>query len=242
MKTLPEARLINNISGLQGIVSKENSHLFNMFFEIPYKTIDLDAFIHQKKQLDKDNTPFCVELTDEVELNIHSFFKSQDPTFTSVSTRLIHDINTFVSSNKKVNSLLSAKMVRNDQDITDWLYCFDLVWPQFGDTRLAFQKWFHFYGVGEEKDMQNLVFFEDGKPVGIATLHFFAGVVGPFSIAVIPAKQKAGIGQFILEELAMIITNLKYQYVVGQGSEEGLKLYKKADIQILGQTTRYYFN
>lgn len=241
MLSIPNTSIYST-PALEGVVTNLNSHLFNMFFENKnIQFLNDDELEHIKRLL--GSTPYCIELTDTVPDCIHQLIKIQNPNFISVSTRIYHDINRFPKAeNHTANNMLEIKLTKSENDFHDWLSCFEKVWPNFGSTKIAFQKWISSYGFDPTNSMQNFICYRDKKPVGIASLLFDYGVVGPFSIAVIPQAQKSGVGNFVVGALAGIIKNCGYRYVVGSGSEDGIKLYEKFNIIKIGTTTRYFFN
>jgi GNAT superfamily N-acetyltransferase len=238
MKVIPGASLDSSIHGLTAIKTNQPFHLFNMYFESlginKLTTSDIEKLKSQNQ-----NMPFCIELTDKVPNHIHKIIEKQNTTFQTTSTNIYYDIHLYKI--KSATTKYELRRLESKEDLKDWIACFKKVWPDFGDPK-AFEIWFEHYGFDRDKDLQSYTCFENNQAIGIATLHFNSGVVGPFNIAVIPEKQKHGAGQFILNEVLKMSKDRGYRYVTGSGSDEGLKLYKKLDIKTFGTTKRYFFN
>lgn len=156
----------------------------------------------------------------------------------AASTDVAFDLKGFEMPLPKIKGLEISR-VDNQEDLTGWMDCFFRTFSFPKDGVDLYARWARAYGFDKSLSCQNLLAKAEGKPVATATVVFSSGIAGIYSIGVPTEERGKSYGTAISIAAADFAKNQGYRYVVGTGSDEGMQVYRKANIFELGATTPY---
>ncbi|RYZ73952.1 MAG: GNAT family N-acetyltransferase [Proteobacteria bacterium] len=106
----------------------------------------------------------------------------------------------------------------------------------------AFNRWSTCYGFEKSLPLQNIAIMHGDRAVAIATYFSDSKVAGIYSIGVDPEFRRRGLGLQIAANIAEKAQARGVRYLVGNGSEEGMHVYRKAGVRVIGVAQRWIFD
>lgn len=237
---IPGAKLENGIRGLEGVVTKRPSALFNFFIATSeIASLDKDGVRSLVADFRSQSLPLCIELQQNTPQDIFDFVMSLNPAASDPSTQVIYEAQSIVPVQAPRGC--SLRLMEDESDVRAFLQVMQAVWPNYGQLVDCFGEWIQHYGYGPSKSFQTAVLRHGGQVAGIGSLFFGNGIVSPFNIAVLPSLQKLGHGQTIIKSLVNLGFRHGFKYFAATGSTAGMHLYRKGAIQELGTSRRFIF-
>lgn len=132
--------------------------------------------------------------------------------------------------------------IRNPRQMEAFSACFSRVFQMPSEIQSAFNQWAMKYGFDESLPMQNIAIMHGDRAIAIATYFLDSKIAGIYSIGVDPDYRLQGLGFLIANEIAMRANSRGVRYLVGNGSEEGMHVYRKGGVRALGNSYRWSRN
>lgn len=129
--------------------------------------------------------------------------------------------------------------VRNVEQFETYAQCWSTVFQAPAHILELFCNWSLAYGFDESLPLQNIAVMHDGRAVAIAMYYLDSKLAGIYNIGVHPDFRRAGLGSQVTREIARLAQERGVRYLAGSATEDGLKVYRKANIREIGTARRW---
>lgn len=218
-----------------------NYWLFNGVFRARVKPSDCDRMVKAwKDHYQARGLPFAVflyahstfpDLEDVLQKNEFVCHKSTTVIFDS------ENLNTF--NVPALNAEFQQIAIRDLKQFEAYSKCWADVFQVPPEIQKPFNEWSTHYGFDESLPLQNIAIMHGNRAAAIAMYYLDSKIAGIYNIGVHPDFRRRGLGIHIAKQIAELARARGVRYLAGNGTEEGMHVYRKAGVREIGVTQRW---